>query len=468
MDPLSFSSVWLRQRLEQAVDSIPAGNSLLVSVPPCVFHVDPDIDVSGRKATFIADPKAWNVFRSDATPLKNPICAIAPFPWWDCEVDIESGDFDNAWWLDCQRTYFSRCTDSELETLLEIEVNQGNGECTDISTLRWVSGGWPGLAWAWLNGRASGGLEGGEDRLGFIRMQAHFENSWSRVIATQLPELRTLCTLPWLDHNLLRQVFRVGAGERQALLNHAWLFHSPEKPDRLELDATLQRLAAAMETPVSRKLEMTRAWYAAGGHLPEAVHCAVALGIPLDDLAAKALMRGSDPTDHDHSGSKHRRVGVRKAGSAWEEELSGALRRAYEAIEIQRKPISSEVLKPLASVLNRSGQLGTTASLVGQLNSFSDAAREPHQLRRGSGFEHIALGVQSRSALLALQQDPLNHRESQILRKICKGLRNRDISHQLGLEISTVKWYATRIYAKLGVKNRTQAVVRAQELGLSE
>ena len=468
MGPLSFSSVWLRQRLEQAVDSIPADNSLLVSVPPCVFHVDPDIDVSGKKATFIADASAWSLFRAQATPLKNPICAIAPFPWWDCEADTESQDFDDAWWLDCQRAYFSRCTDSELESLLEIEANQSNGECTDISTLRWVSGGWPGLAWAWLNGRAHGGIDDGEDNLGFRGMQAHFENSWSPVIATQLPALTTLCALPWLNDKLLSQVFSVGVGERQALMNHAWLFHSPEKPDRLELDATLQRLAAAMGTPVSRKLEMTRAWYAAGGHLTEAVHCALALGIPLGDLAAKALMRSSDPMDYDHSVSKHKRIGVRKAGSPWEADLSGALRRAYEAIEIQRKPISTEVLRPLASVLNRPGPLGTTAALLGQLNSFSDAAREPHQNRRDSGFGHIPLGAQSRSALLALQQDPLNHRESQILRKICMGLRNRDISHQLGLEISTVKWYATRIYAKLGVKNRTQAVVRAQELGLSE
>jgi DNA-binding CsgD family transcriptional regulator len=67
---------------------------------------------------------------------------------------------------------------------------------------------------------------------------------------------------------------------------------------------------------------------------------------------------------------------------------------------------------------------------------------------------------------VAARVPSLNHREMQVLQRICEGYKNREISEQLGLELSTIKWYSTRIYEKLQVRNRTQAVVRAQSLKL--
>ena len=67
--------------------------------------------------------------------------------------------------------------------------------------------------------------------------------------------------------------------------------------------------------------------------------------------------------------------------------------------------------------------------------------------------------------VLAAQAQQLNHRELQILQRVCEGYKNREISEQLGLELSTIKWYATGIYEKLQVRNRTQAVAKAQALG---
>lgn len=60
--------------------------------------------------------------------------------------------------------------------------------------------------------------------------------------------------------------------------------------------------------------------------------------------------------------------------------------------------------------------------------------------------------------------DPLTTRELEILRLIAEGLSNREIATTLILSETTVKWYSSQIYSKLGVKNRTQAIRRARQL----
>jgi ATP/maltotriose-dependent transcriptional regulator MalT len=62
--------------------------------------------------------------------------------------------------------------------------------------------------------------------------------------------------------------------------------------------------------------------------------------------------------------------------------------------------------------------------------------------------------------------DPLTRRELEVLQLIAAGLSNQEIAEQLVVALSTVKKHINRIYSKLGVKRRTQAVVRARELNL--
>jgi LuxR family maltose regulon positive regulatory protein len=62
--------------------------------------------------------------------------------------------------------------------------------------------------------------------------------------------------------------------------------------------------------------------------------------------------------------------------------------------------------------------------------------------------------------------DSLTARELEILRLVAQGLSNTEISQQLYLALSTVKGHNLRIFDKLQVQNRTEAVVRARELGL--
>jgi LuxR family maltose regulon positive regulatory protein len=62
--------------------------------------------------------------------------------------------------------------------------------------------------------------------------------------------------------------------------------------------------------------------------------------------------------------------------------------------------------------------------------------------------------------------DPLSERELEVLRLIAAGLSNQEIALQLVIAVSTVKSHINHIYGKLSVNSRTQAVARAQALGL--
>ena len=53
----------------------------------------------------------------------------------------------------------------------------------------------------------------------------------------------------------------------------------------------------------------------------------------------------------------------------------------------------------------------------------------------------------------------LTFRELGVLRLVCNGLTNRQISWKLGIKEQTVKNHLWHIYSKLEVKNRTQAAV---------
>jgi ATP/maltotriose-dependent transcriptional regulator MalT len=53
-----------------------------------------------------------------------------------------------------------------------------------------------------------------------------------------------------------------------------------------------------------------------------------------------------------------------------------------------------------------------------------------------------------------------------VLQLIAAGLSNRDIAARLFVGVSTVKKHINHLYGKLGVKSRTQAIVRARELKL--
>jgi DNA-binding NarL/FixJ family response regulator len=70
------------------------------------------------------------------------------------------------------------------------------------------------------------------------------------------------------------------------------------------------------------------------------------------------------------------------------------------------------------------------------------------------------------AAQMAEMVEPLSERELEILTLIARGASNREIGQRLFIAEGTVKNHVTRILAKLGVRDRTQAALKARELGL--
>ena len=62
--------------------------------------------------------------------------------------------------------------------------------------------------------------------------------------------------------------------------------------------------------------------------------------------------------------------------------------------------------------------------------------------------------------------EPLSQRELEVLHLICQGLSNQEICERLYLALDTVKGHNRRIFEKLQVHRRTEAIARARELHL--
>ncbi len=61
---------------------------------------------------------------------------------------------------------------------------------------------------------------------------------------------------------------------------------------------------------------------------------------------------------------------------------------------------------------------------------------------------------------------PLTEREKEVLNALAQGLSNREIAEKLVITEGTVKNHVSSLIDKLGVRDRTQAILKGQELGL--
>jgi two-component system response regulator DesR len=78
----------------------------------------------------------------------------------------------------------------------------------------------------------------------------------------------------------------------------------------------------------------------------------------------------------------------------------------------------------------------------------------------------VGLGMDVFTPIEDPDQVPLSKREREVVRLIASGATNREIAERLYLSPHTVKEYTSSVYRKLGVRNRAEAVKRAQRIGL--
>ena len=64
------------------------------------------------------------------------------------------------------------------------------------------------------------------------------------------------------------------------------------------------------------------------------------------------------------------------------------------------------------------------------------------------------------------EPDPLTERETEILRLMSGGYSNKEIANSLKVAEGTVKNHVSNILSKLGVRDRTRAVLKALEMGI--
>lgn len=88
-----------------------------------------------------------------------------------------------------------------------------------------------------------------------------------------------------------------------------------------------------------------------------------------------------------------------------------------------------------------------------------------HTVHRGQ--QHLPTEVAAK--LVQRMNNPeLSNRELEVVRLMAQGLSNHDIAAALNITESTVKFHINRILSKLGVSDRTQAVITALKRGLAK
>lgn len=113
--------------------------------------------------------------------------------------------------------------------------------------------------------------------------------------------------------------------------------------------------------------------------------------------------------------------------------------------------------EPIARLLRQAASRGIAAGYVTKLLS----AFEPSAKSQAASPTVLQGSHQSMTLV-----EPLSERELEVLRLLAAGLSNKQVAQTLMVAVDTVKKHLKNIYGKLDVHSRTQAVARAQGLGL--
>ncbi len=159
------------------------------------------------------------------------------------------------------------------------------------------------------------------------------------------------------------------------------------------------------------------------------------------------------------------------------EETAAGADRAAEILEtvVQRadagtyRKLQTEALLVHAALEEQRGNRSASARLLERSKElkrecgfFQLFADENRLQKKAASAEAEPRGEKSLQYLV----EELTGREREVLELISLGLSNQEISQRMFLSVGTVKWHTSNIYGKLGVRSRTEALVRADRLGL--
>lgn len=103
-----------------------------------------------------------------------------------------------------------------------------------------------------------------------------------------------------------------------------------------------------------------------------------------------------------------------------------------------------------------------------QLREAVSAAARGESLLAPSAATHLVTELRRSPASSASPlETPLSARERDVLRLLARGASNKQIARALFISEGTVKNHVTAVLTKLGVSDRTQAALKARDLGLT-
>jgi DNA-binding NarL/FixJ family response regulator len=134
---------------------------------------------------------------------------------------------------------------------------------------------------------------------------------------------------------------------------------------------------------------------------------------------------------------------------------------------------------PVVALLADDAFISATLTTLSELDAYGALLREADAAMLSWALVAVANGLVALDPALALRlipasdvtlptppADSLTPRESEVLQLIAQGLANRAIAQKLGISPNTVKFHINAILSKLDAQSRTEAVVRATQLGL--
>jgi LuxR family maltose regulon positive regulatory protein len=205
------------------------------------------------------------------------------------------------------------------------------------------------------------------------------------------------------------------------------------------------------------------------GNMAEAAHLAETYALPLSQ--ARVLLAQDDPStalgilttyrqqveSRNWQDERLKTIVLQAMAHSMQDSREDALHLLCEALDLGEPEgfirIFIDEGRPMTQLLSEAARQGILPDYVSKLLA---------------AFESEAQTREDKSSIpnRQLLVEPLSPREFEVLQLIAQGLSNDEISKRLFLALDTVKGHNRRIFDKLQVQRRTEAVARARELGL--